>query len=850
MQKPWRRLPGIVALLALILGLGIWKWWGRPAQVALVHPPAVPQQPAPVRPAPAAGKAHEPVATADSPAPQPGARVHGFVLGPDGTPVAGAFVESQPRGALLATTGENGEFWFSLARESLVVRGRQGELQSPPAIAHAGVGGQDLLLTLKASGTLLVQVSSANTRKPVAGAQLQLSQNGQVLGGELRSDERGEARFVLLRGGHLLVRATADGFGATARGFWASTASAAEQRITLALPPESSVHGRVQSRDGKPAARVSVTALDVSSNQPPVTVQTDSDGRYRIGQLYSGVFRLEATEPALGHAVSPPIELQRDRLVNLVLETEPALSGVVIDEAGRPVPSAQVVLWPEAEGAYRSPEQRQQPCDASGNFRFVGLPTPRAKVAARLGEAASAIVDLDLTQQKTVSLRLQSTQVISGQVVNPGGNSLPNASVLAQRALAANASSARNLDQSETSADATGHFELRLAGAGHWNLFARSPTDLVPSASGTGPVLATVEAGASGVVLVVMGTGAIEGWVELEDGSMPEQATLLIAERPLASPSGGTFFFEGIPEGTYDILVTGPEFEATPLKGVAVRAGETTSLDGIKVKAGRRLRGRVTTARGAPLTGAEVVAGPSLNAAGQGLNRRQAEDEPELRTAYSDDAGLFELRGLGRGTLGVMAEHSAYGRSSILALEDELPREVELQIRPTSNVRGKVTRGGEPVEGMAVISKDVAGLVTFAVTTGHDGSYELVHLPGGKYVVTAVNQQKNGMYDLRRRDLTLNAGQDAVADFELGEQGVVVTVQVAERDQEPEDAVLKGPSVYIQKTRTDGAYVFNDVVPGNYALCVTFKASGGEAAAPRCQPLAVAAAPARQQVNL
>jgi len=96
----------------------------------------------------------------------------------------------------------------------------------------------------------------------------------------------------------------------------------------------------------------------------------------------------------------------------------------------------------------------------------------------------------------------------------------------------------------------------------------------------------------------------------------------------------------------------------------------------------------------------------------------------------------------------------------------------------------------------------------------------------------------------------LNAGQDAVADFELGEQGVVVTVQVAERDQEPEDAVLKGPSVYIQKTRTDGAYVFNDVVPGNYALCVTFKASGGEAAAPRCQPLAVAAAPARQQVNL
>jgi hypothetical protein len=351
-------------------------------------------------------------------------------------------------------------------------------------------------------------------------------------------------------------------------------------------------------------------------------------------------------------------------------------------------------------------------------------------------------------------------------------------------------------------------------------------------------------------VLMVAGTGAIEGWVELEDGSLPEQATLLVSERPLASPSGGTFFFEGIPEGTHDIMVTGPEFEPTLLKGVVVRAGETTSLDAIKVRPGRRLRGRVTTAQRTPVSGAEVVAGPSIYAAAQGLNRRQAEDEPELRTAYTDDAGLFELRGLAKGKLGVMAEHAAYGRSSIVAINDDLPRELELQIQRTANVRGKVMRGGAPVEGIAVITKDPAAVATFAATTGQDGGYELVHLPAGKYVVTVINRQESGTYDMRRRELTLSAGQDAVADFELGEQGVTVTVQVADRAQEAEHAVLKGPSVYIQEQRTDGAYVFNDVLPGKYALCVTFKASSGEAAAPRCQPLAVAAAPARQQVSL
>jgi uncharacterized GH25 family protein len=777
--------------------------------------------------------------------------VHGFVLGPDGTPVAGAWVESQPRGARLATSGENGEFWFSLARDSLVVRGRQGELLSPPAIAHAGMADQDLLLTLKAAGTLLVQVTSATTRKPVAGAALQLTQNGEALGAELRSDEHGEARFVLTRGGHLLMRASADDFGAAARGFWASTSSAGEQRITLALPPECAAHGRVQARDGKPAAGVTVVAADLSSNQPPFSVQTDAAGRYRVGRLYPGVFRLEVSDPALGRAISPPVELKRDTLVNLVLDEQPALAGIVLDEAARPISAAQVLLWPRAEGAYRSPEQRVQLSDAGGKFRFVGLPTAHAKLAARLGEAASAIAEVDLSRQQAVELRLQATRVISGQVVSAGGNPVPNASILAQRALAEGAPrAAASLDETQASADERGQFELRVLGAGKWNLFAHSPTDLLTAAAASERVLATVDAGASGVVLMVAGTGAIEGWVELEDGSVPEQATLLVAQRPLTSPSGGTFFFEGIPEGTQDLMVTGPEFEATLVKGVVVRAGETTSLDGIRVQAGRRLRGRVTTARGAPLSGAEVLAGSALYAAAQGLNRRQAEDEPELRAAYTDDAGLFELRGLAKGTLGVMAEHAAYGRSSIVALEGELPPELQLQVQRTSNVRGRVTRGGAPLEGIAVVSKDAAGVATFTATTGQDGAYELVHLPAGKYVVTALNRQESGTYDLHRRELTLSAGQDAALDFELAEQGVRVTVQVADRDQEPEHAVLKGPSVYIQQQRTAGAYVFNDVVPGQYALCVTFKSSGGEAAAPRCQPLAVAAAPARQQVDL
>jgi hypothetical protein len=764
---------GVVALLALGLGLGLWKWWAQRAHVAVVDAVAVVPQTAPVQ-APLTlreGKAITAAPEADRAQPAArDARVHGFVLGPDGAPVSGAFVESQPRGTRLAATGENGEFWFALARDSLVVRARQGELQSPPAIAHAGVAAQELLLTLKASGTLLVQVSSALTRKPVAGAQLQLTRNGEPLASEQRSDDRGGAKFSLSRGGHLLVRATADGFGATARGFWASTASTGEQRITLALPPEYVAYGRVQSRDGTPAAHVVVVATDVSSNQPPATAQTDSTGRYRLGQLYAGVFRFEAMDQLLGHGVTPAIELQPSTLVNLTLDSDPALGGVVFDERDQPVPAATVVLWPQAEGAYRLPEQRQQRSDASGSFRFVGLPTARVKLVATLGDTSSAVVEVELARQQTVALHLQATQVISGRVVNSGGNYIPNATVRAQRVLAPGAPGvASALDENQANADERGQFVLPTVGAGQWRLFAYSPTDLMPDTGAVGRVLATVDAGATGVVLVVTGTGAIEGWVELEEGGLPEAATLLVAGRPLVSPSGGTFFFEGIPEGTHDITVTGPEFEAMLVKAVTVRSGETTSLDGIKVRSGRRLRGRVTTAHHAPVGGAQVMAGTTLYAAAQGLNRSQAEDEPELRTAYTDDAGGVELRGLAHGAFGIMAEHPAYGRSAIAALDDDLPGPLELVIQPTSNVRGAVTRSGTPIEGIAIVGKDAGGFAAFTATTGRDGRYELVHLPPGSYVVAAVNRQQDGSYDLRRQELTLSAGRDGVANFELGE---------------------------------------------------------------------------------
>jgi hypothetical protein len=755
-------------------------------------------------------------------------------------------VETHPGAVQLAVTESNGEFVFASLAHGAVVHARKGDLQSAPVIASARALDRSLILTLKEAGQLRVRVVSANTQRPVAGATLQLIRGGNDASKdrELLSDEHGTASFALGTGGNLRVLARADGFGAVQRRFWAVPASTGEQQLTLALPPACSAHGVVKNRLGQPAAHAVVTARDASSNQPSVSVEADERGHFRFAQLHAAVFTFQAFDQKLGWGESPLTELPSQRDIAITLDTAPALQGVVLDAAGRAAAAASVEALPQAGGAFRLPERRQVLTDAAGHFELLGLPTARVTVGATWGGAASDTVDIDLTQQSHVELRLTSSDGISGVVVDASGQPVPSARVTAKRA-------GQPAAQSLTaSAGLDGSFAVSAVGTGKWNLFAHSPTDLVDGEEAMERVLATVETGATGVSLVVPSAGALEGWVELEDGSVPDNAVLVLSGRSLISPSGGSFLFQGIPEGTYELMATGPGFEATRVPDVVVRASETTSLDAIRVHAGRRVRGRVTNIHRVPVAGVEIMVSTSLYAAAQGLNRSNPEDQPDLRYASSDESGSFEVRGIGATRVGVMAEHPTYGRSAIAIVEPNAQGELELILQPTADVRGTVTKAGAPLEGIAVVAKDEARIATFTGISGRDGTYQLARLPAGDYAVNAVNRQSGGNYDMRTEDVTLSPGKSQSIDFDFGGAGTTVNVHVADNPRKPASAFLKGPSLYVQQVLTQGAYVFEDVVPGEYKLCITFNADGPEAVLPRCQSLSVAAGGKAQEVHL
>lgn len=781
--------------------------------------------------------------------------IYGFVLDADGAPAGAAAVETMARGEHLASAQSNGEFSFQLQGRSAVVRARRGTSTSPPTVVSAIQSERALILQLAEPAILRVHVIAAATRKPLAGATVRLAQSGaeevqlspaalaELQQREWQTDAGGDVELPLTFGGRLVVAAHAAGHAGATRSLVLSSASSGTRAVTLALSPEVIVRGKVSDPHGQPVSAAQVTARDSSSHRAAGNAQTDSDGRFQLNGLYHGTFRFEAALESVGTATTPLIVLERPTHdVNIRLQNDHELAGRVIDAEQRPVAAALVQLSPRADGFYRLPEERRQVSDEQGRFRFPGVSTPRARVTASLGELLSPVAEVNVSDAVELVLKLEPSDSISGAVVDAANAPIPGAHVMGRLARGSEGALDERFRESvSATTDAQGRFELKGLRDGHWSLFARSPDDLLSRGMAEGEALRTATPGARDVVLVVPGSGALEGWVEFEDGSLPSEATVVVSGRPLVSPSGGSFYFQGIPAGTHDVTVTGSEFEPTRLSDIEVRANETTALEAIRVRKGRRVTGTVVRAGHTQVAGAKVVASSSLNMDARDAHGREIEEQPDLRASYTDENGRFELAGLTEGRLAIMAEHPSHGRSAVSPLPPPGAAPVELVLVPTGSVAGKVTRAGAGLEGFAIIAKDSTDVASVTALSGPDGRYQLTSVPAGRYTITAANQRPGSSYGLQQRAITLGAGETQVVDFELAESTVRVLLDVPAGMAAPGPAVLRGSSMYIQPTPVEGVYIFPEVAAGQYDACVVAQAAEGEKKERRCDKLVVKA---------
>lgn len=378
-------------------------------------------------------------------------------------------------------------------------------------------------------------VTDAATGRPIAGAEVG---QGWVFDRPVTTNTRGEYVFEHFKlEGIWEVAARAKGYG---RRLHEITSSAAGLVVDFALVPARRVVGRVVDPQGEPLAEVYVAAI---ASVHTGTQQTDwcstrtlADGTFELTDVRADirhVLRLYRSGFADAAYDFPDDALERTFLDvgTIALEPPSRLAGVVVTPVGEPLPECRVTLdgvnadrdllggTPATAGLHYI-GRRSGRTDDRGRFTFADLSAGSYELAVRLHNGpettrpveipAATVVD-GLTVEFSVGLEL------SGRVVDPDGE--PVFCVVVAQAVPM---MANGMFQALSGQD--GSFRLSGLSAGTFDLEAH------PVSDGGKPLLngqlAGVEAGATGIEIVMPLGEVISGWVLAADGAPILNATV------------------------------------------------------------------------------------------------------------------------------------------------------------------------------------------------------------------------------------------------------------------------------------------------------------------------------------
>ncbi len=814
MRKAW-----IGAAVLVVCGLLVWLFWGmgdlatKPGDERSPDTAGSMQEPEGAglagrhRAEPSSSGASQPAVAKDprKTDPEGDLVLEGQVLDPEGLPVDGAQVtlqtrpERPERGMHQARTGRVGTFAFErLIPRSYSLTARKDDLAGGPVTHRLTANSEPVIIRLRSSATVRVEVTEAGTRTPVTDAEVTLvcvSQRRE------RTGPDGAATFRGVPGGGHSLQVNADGFAPQRRSAYVPEQATRPVTFRFLLHPGAMLSGRVLAPDASPAAGAEVWALAAESYQAATrwlseSALSDERGEFRFAALASGTYRLVATHPTHAQGAAGPVFLDGVHPVaGLEIRLKPGarVAGRVVDEGGRTVGFAGVRHAPPLEspkrrgGLFGGAAKGVTFADSRGAFEVLGLPREPLVFTALADGALSDEVKLDLAANpivEDVELVVGLGGRIAGVVVDREDRPQAEATVTAmadfEDGTMARAHIRSPYRQCQT--DGAGRFALTGLVDGTYRLQAAQATGQV---DWTPKRLVKAKTGDEDVRLVLDAPGRIAGRVRFADGTSPARFEVGLAPltRVVFEGTDGAFELGRVPPGAHELTVRGEGFVSRTVSKVEVEPSETTDLGTVQVDRGRQLSGRVLEPDGAPVAGALVAFGRNLPGDGSHLVAdTPSYSQPDVQVTDSDRDGLFELFGVGPKGGVIAAEHDRKGRS----LPEVVPHgegdvEVALTLRGVGSLGGtiRVRRKPAPNALVFVRSKKAREQEAFARTAG-DGQYLFSRLADGEYSLVA-HPPGIGVNRGDALHVTVRAGEHTQADLDLAFGDIDLELTVTSR---------------------------------------------------------------------
>lgn len=676
----------------------------------------------------------------------PGVTLEGRVVDPAGQPIEGAEVRAEAGAARgmtlrLLSRDPGAPDAFTAADGSFRLEDRSPGESLDLSVSHPSYGPGNApgvkVPTQEPVRIVLQPMTRVSGRtvskdgKGIAGAEVTLTEMTPMsFGGMSRmrpgnwkrtvTDADGAFSFAAVSPGGIEIRAQAPRYQAAELQGIEAKAGQELAGLELLLPPAASVEGRVLSPDGRPVPGAEVTVVQSDSATgfgfSGLYAQTDGDGRYNLEGVPPGARTLEAKADGYRRAVRDlEVTAGAANTADLTLERGFEVSGRVIDEAGNPVASVQLMM---VAGRDFFSGVLSDMSGADGSFRFAGVQEGTFRITARkAGYAANPQGDSVTVAGASVSgveVKLTAGGTISGRLSGLEFSQLSRVRVTAN-------------GFRPGQVDPEGAYSIPNMPPGEWDVEASVPDT---SLHAEGHV--TLEPGMVEAKLdLQFGKGftltgvVLRNNAPLAGAGLRLERTGTISTYQAASDHQGAFRFGGLDAGKYELTVNTP---------TGARHKETLEISGdrevqIDLKSAS-LAGRVIDAAdSSPVAGAEVTL--------------ESVDDKESRfngvTSNTDSRGAFRVAEVADGVWKLRASHDGYAPAEKeVQIAGADADGVELSLSPTEGLTIEVVLPtGQAPERIRAGVLDPAGRTVVAgyYPVGENGRVRLSNVPPGSWQI-------------------------------------------------------------------------------------------------------------------